>query len=430
MNTEKSGVLGDIAAHIPDQRILRDPDVVSLLSHGEAGRAPIGVPLAAVRAESSAEVQKIVHACHRNGVHFIVRGATTGFSAGATAVDGCVVIALDRLNRIVEIDPVERLAVVQPGIVNDDLRAAVAAHDLWCPPHPAVSPWSTTGGALATHAGGVCCEKYGATRDHVLGLEMVTVTGELVRLGGRTAKDVEGYDLVGMLMGSETMLGVVTEVTLRLRPRPMPAITVTGYFSSIVDAGRAVRAAVAARLAPDTFELVDRHCLRAVDAWKKMGLSADADVILLARLNEPGAAGQLAAERMLACFEEVGATWAACSTDEVEAEALLAAMRLAYPALERLGLILTEDVSVPIVQVPKMLERIERTAERHRITIANIAHAGDGALHPLLITDPGDEAARARAQAALDDISADALALGGTVVGEHTVGRFEDRLPA
>uniref|UniRef100_A0AAU2AJI0 FAD-binding protein n=1 Tax=Streptomyces sp. NBC_00093 TaxID=2975649 RepID=A0AAU2AJI0_9ACTN len=405
-----------------DERILRDPDVVSGLSHDEAEWAPVGVPLAVVRAESSADVQEVVRACHRHRVPVVARGAGTGLSGGANAVDGCVVVALDRMDRIVEIDPLERLAVVQPGVVNDDLRAAAAEHGLWYPPDPASSPWSTIGGNVATNAGGLCCVKYGVTRDYVLALEMVTGTGELVRLGRRTAKGVAGYDLVGLVVGSEGTLGVVTEVTVRLRPLPPPAITVAGYFSSIVDAGRAVLATAAAGLTPAALELVDRHCLRAVDAWKNMGLSVDADVILLARLDEPGAAGQTAADQTLACFEGAGATWAACSTDETEAEALFAARRLAYPALERLGPVLTEDVCVPKAQVPTMLERIERTAERHRITIANIAHAGDGNLHPLLITEPGDEAARTRAQAAFDDIIADALALGGTVTGEHGVG--------
>ncbi|WP_219413824.1 FAD-binding oxidoreductase [Pseudonocardia nigra] len=413
-------VLAEIAAHVPEQRILRDPDVVSSLSHDEAEWAPVGAALAVVRVTSAEETREVVAACHRHGVPVVARGAGTGLSGGANAVDGGIVLAMDRMSRIVEIDPVERLAVVEPGVVNDDLRAAAAAQGLWYPPDPASSPWSTIGGNVATNAGGLCCVKYGVTRDYVLGLQMATGTGELVRLGRRTAKGVAGYDLAGLVVGSEGTLGVVTEVTVRLRPLPPPAITVVGYFASVIDAGRAVAASAAAGLTPAALELVDRHCLRAVDAWKNMGLSVDADVVLLARLDEPGPAGEQAAERMLACFE--GATWAARSTDEAEAEALFAARRLAYPALERLGPVLTEDVCVPTARVPEMLARIEATAERHRTTIANIAHAGDGNLHPLLITEPGDDAARVRAQAAFDDIVADALALDGTVTGEHGIG--------
>ncbi|GAA4545387.1 FAD-binding oxidoreductase [Pseudonocardia xishanensis] len=407
---------------LPAERVLTDPDVTSSLAHDEAEWAPAGRPLAVVRAITPEEVQAVVRACFAHSVPVVARGAGTGLSGGANAVDGCVVLALDRMDRVLEIDPLERLAVVQPGVVNDDLRAAVAEEGLWYPPDPASSPWSTIGGNVATNAGGLCCVKYGVTRDYVLGLQVVTGTGELVRLGRRTAKGVAGYDLAGLMVGSEGTLGIVTEVTVKLRPLPPPAITVAGYFSSIVDAGEAVAASAAAGLTPAALELVDKHCLEAVDDWRNMGLSVEAEVVLLARLDEPGAAGERAAARMVECFEGAGATFAVQSTDEAESEALFAARRLAYPALERLGPVLTEDVCVPKAQVPEMLARIERTAQRHSITIANIAHAGDGNLHPLLIVDHGDEAARARAQRAFDQIVADALALGGTVTGEHGVG--------
>jgi glycolate oxidase len=415
-------VLAEITAEVPAERVLRDPAVLASFRHDEAEWAPVGTPLAVVRAASSPEVAAVVRACHRHRVPVVARGAGTGLSGGANAIDGCVVVALDRMDRILEIEPVERLAVVQAGVINDHLRAAVAEHGLWYPPDPASSPWSTIGGNVATNAGGVCCVKYGVTRDYVLGLEVVTGTGELVRLGRRTAKGVAGYDLVGLMVGSEGTLGIVTEVTVRLRPAAPPARTVAGYFSSIVDAGTAVRAIAEAGLTPAALELVDRHCLRAVDDWKNMGLSVDADVVLLGRIDDPDTAGQTAVTAMLRCFEGAGATWAAASTDEAEAEALFAARRLAYPALERLGPVLTEDVCVPKSAVPEMLARIERTAERHDTTIANIAHAGDGNLHPLLITPRDDDAARIRAQAAFRDIIADALALGGTVTGEHGIG--------
>ena len=192
----------------------------------------------------------------------------------------------------------------------------------------------------------------------------------------------------------------------RLRDAVRPLVVDLGYGSSAVT----------------TLELVDRHCLAAVDAWKNMGLSVDAEVVLLGRTDAPGAAGEAEAARMLACFEGAGASWAAASTDEQESEALFAARRLAYPALERLGPVLTEDVCVPKAAVPEMLARIEATAARTDVLIANIAHAGDGNLHPLLITPPGDTAARERAQVAFTQIMRDAVALGGTVTGEHGIG--------
>jgi len=407
---------------LPEGRLVLDPDVMRGYSHDQASWAEHALPDVVVRPRDATEVQTVVRLCVEHRTPLVTRGAGTGLSGGANAVAGCVVLVLDRLNAIKEINPLERLAVVEPGVVNDDLRAACAEQGLWYPPDPASSASSTIGGNVATNAGGLCCVKYGVTRDYVLGMQIVTGLGDLVRLGRRTAKGVAGYDLAGLMVGSEGTLGVITEVTVRLRPLREPERTVAGYFDSIVDAGRAVSAVAASGITPSALELIDRHCLEAVDAWKNMGLSIDANVVLLGRTDAPGVAGEQEAAAMLDCFTAAGASWAAQSNDPEEADALFAARRLAYPALERLGPVLTEDVCVPKSQVSEMLERIERTALRHDITIANVAHAGDGNLHPLLITPLGDEGVRKRAQAAFDDIISDALALGGTVTGEHGIG--------
>jgi glycolate oxidase len=415
-------VVAALAAALPSEALIVDRDVTRSLSHDEAEWAPVGEPLALVRATSSDHVAAAVRVCAKFGVPVTARGAGTGLSGGANAIDGGVIIALDRLDRILKIDPLERLAVVQAGVINDELRAAAAEQSLWYPPDPASSPWSTIGGNIATNAGGVCCVKYGVTKDYVLALEVVTGTGALVRLGRMTAKGVAGYDLVGLMVGSEGTLGIITEATVRLKPLPAAPRTVVGYFSSIVDAGEAARAVARAGIIPSALELVDRHCLAAVDKWKNVGLSVEAEVVLLGRIDDPGATGDDRADQMLACFEAGGATWAARSSDEEEAEALFAARRLAYPALERLGPVLTEDVCVPIAAVPEMLARIEQIASRHDFLIASIAHIGDGNLHPLLIAEPGDTAARDRAKIAFEEILTAALELGGTVTGEHGVG--------
>jgi glycolate dehydrogenase FAD-linked subunit len=420
-------IVHDIADRVPAHRIVTDPDVMAGLSRDQGFGAPAGMPLAVVRAESTQEILDVVRACIRHRVPIVPRGAGTGLSGGANAIDGCVVLALDRMNRVLRIDPMERLAVVQPGVVNDHLRAAAAEKGLWYPPDPASSPWSTIGGNVATNAGGICCVKYGVTRDYVLALEMVTGTGELVRLGRHTAKGVAGYDLTSLVVGAEGTLGVVTEVTVRLRPLPPPARSIAGYFQSVIDAGVAVRNVAEAGLTPSALELIDRHCLAAVDSWKNMGLSVDANVILLGRIDDPAPAGDEQAARMVDCFAAAGATWAAQSTDEAEADAMFAARRLAYPALERLGPVVTEDVCVPKGQVPEMLARIEAAARRHGIIIANIAHAGDGNLHPLLVAQTGDDDERHRTELAFEEIITDAIALGGTVTGEHGVGLLKRR---
>ena len=417
-----SPVLADLLRRLPADRVLTDPDLMARYLHDEAEWAPYGKAVAVVRARHTADVRDVVRACAAHRTPLVPRGAGTGLSGGANALEGCVILSTEAMNRIVEIDAAERLAVVQPGVVNDDLRAAAAAEGLWYPPDPASSPWSTIGGNVATNAGGVCCVKYGVTRDYVLAVEVVTGAGDVVALGRRTAKGVVGYDLCGLLVGSEGTLGVVTEITVRLRGARLPERTVVGYFDTLVAAGEAVSEVTRAGIVPSALELVDRHCLRAVDEWKHMGLADGGNVLLLGRTDAPGTAGEDEADLMVACFAAAGATWTARSTDQREADALFAARRLAYPALERLGPVLTEDVCVPRTRVPEMLARIDAAAGRHGIRIANVAHAGDGNLHPLIITPPGDEDARVRAQRAFERIIADALDLGGTVTGEHGVG--------
>jgi len=407
---------------LPADRLIIDPDVTATYAHDEAEWAPHVPPAAVVRARSAEDVQQVVLICLDAGVPVVTRGAGTGLSGGANAVDGCVVVSLEAMDAILRIDELERCAVVQPGVVNDHLRAAAAEKGLWYPPDPASSPWSTIGGNVATNAGGLCCVKYGVTADYVMGMQVVTGSGDIVRLGRTTAKGVAGYSLAALMVGSEGTLGIITEVTVKLRPAQGPQRTVAGYFDSLVDAGRAVENVAAAGLTPSALELVDRQCLLAVDAWKKMGLAVDANAVLLGRVDTADPAGQQEAHLMRRCFDSAGASWSAVSTDQEEAEALFAARRLAYPAMERLGPVLTEDVCVPKRHVAEMLARIEKIGARHGITIANVAHAGDGNLHPLLITAHGDEDARRRAQVAFAEIIDAALELGGTVTGEHGVG--------
>ncbi|WP_307834267.1 FAD-binding oxidoreductase [Paractinoplanes lichenicola] len=405
--------------------VIDDPDVLESLSHDDAEWAPYGRPVGAVRPLTTADVQEVVAFCAERQIPIVPRGAGTGLSGGANAVDGAMILDLSKMNRIVEIDTENLTATVQPGVINDDLKKAVAEHGLWYPPDPASAPWSTIGGNVSTNAGGLCCLKYGVTRDYVLGLEAVVggpagAYGTVVKLGRRTTKGVAGYDLAGLFTGSEGTFGVITEITVRLRParREAPR-TVVGAFGSVVAAGEAVAAVTRAGLVPAALELLDRTCLRAVEEWKHLGLEADAAALLLAQLDTPG---DEEATAVAGVFRAAGALWAEQSTDEIEAEALFAARRLAYPALERLSPVLTEDICVPRSKVPQMLASIEEIAARHGSTIATIAHAGDGNLHPLILAPAGDEQAKRAAQAAFEDMLAAAIALGGTVTGEHGVG--------
>jgi len=417
-------VVAELVEALPQRRVLTDPDTVRSYLHDEAEWAPYEEAIAVVRPESTEEVAAVVRVCARHRVPVVPRGAGTGLSGGANAVAGCVVLTTEKMNAILEINPAERLAVVQPGVVNDTLRAAAREQGLWYPPDPASAPWSTIGGNVATNAGGLCCVKYGVTRDYVIALEVVTATGEVLRLGRRTAKGVAGYDLVGLMVGSEGTLGVITEVTVKLRPmRTTQPRTVVGFFDTLEAAGDAVSRVTAAGLQPAAFELIDQFSLKAVNAWKHAGLPEDSAALLLAQTDLPEPAASIEADAILAEFTAAGASDAVQSTDPVEAEALFDARRQVYPALEQLGqAMLTEDVCLPRQKLAEMIARIVEIGERRGVQIATVAHAGDGNLHPLMLTPHGDEEARQRSEAAFADIISAALELGGTVTGEHGVG--------
>jgi glycolate oxidase len=419
--------LGGLSRRLPAGRLITDPEILGSYAHDEAEQAQYELPAAAARPGDAGEVATIVQYCAERGIPIVARGAGTGLSGGANAVRGCIVISFEAMNKIVKIDPNERLAVVQPGVVNNDLRQACAEQGLWYPPDPASAPWSTIGGNVSTNAGGICCVKYGVTRDYVLGIEAVVGRGELLRLGRRTAKCAAGYDLAGLFVGSGGTLGVITEITLRLRSARPAERTIVGYFDQLETAGRAAAAIWASGVVPSALELVDRYCLRAVDEWKSMGLMDAGNVALLARSDAPGETGEAEADTILECFNKAGATWSARSTDEYEAEALFAARRLVYPALERLGSVLGEDICVPRMMVAEMLAYVERIASEYGIYIASLAHIGDGNLHPMVVVPKDNPAISKLAHAAFAKIIDAALAMGGTVSGEHGVGLVKKR---
>ena len=262
------------------------------------------------------------------------------------------------------------------------------------------------------------------TRDYVLGMTVVLADGEVVRLGRRTAKGATGYDLTALMVGSEGTLGIITELTLSSSCRSAAGEerAVVGSFPSLEAAGVAVAAISAAGIIPSALELIDEMCLRAVDEWQSLGLPHGVAALLLSTVDEPGEAGAAAAASVARLMTDAGALAVDQAVDPAEIERLFLARRLAYPALERLGPVLTEDICVPRTAVPEMLGRIRDTAAAHDVVIATIAHAGDGNLHPLIIAPEGDDAAKERAKLAFDRIVEDCRALGGTVTGEHGVG--------
>ncbi len=402
---------------ITDEELLRPYECDGLSAYRR-------LPLAVALPEDEAQVVAILAACHRAGVPIVPRGAGTGLSGGAAGIEGALTISFTRMNRILEIDHGNLTVSVQPGVVNADLKAAVAAEGLFYAPDPASYESCTIGGNLATNAGGLCCVKYGVTRDAVLDLEIVTAAGKIVRLGGKNVKDVAGYGLMPLIVGSQGTLALITEATLRLRAAPAPRTTLLAFFPTVDAAGDAVAAMTAGGLVPVTLELMDQFTVRAVDDVHHLGLDRDAAAMLLVESDLPGPAGLAEMEAAEAACQAAGASMVLRAADPVEADWLRQGRRLAYRALEAIGAARMEDIGVPRSRIPEMLRAIGDVAAAHNVTIGTFGHAGDGNLHPTFVVGPGEPEAVAleRITAAKAALYEAVLALGGTVTAEHGIG--------
>lgn len=401
--------------------ISTDPDVLEGYRRDAAAYevVPAGMPLALVRPRTTAEVRMAVQAAGRHGVSIVPRGAGTGLSGGANALDGCLILCTERMTRIIDLDCDSLTATVQAGVVNAELSRAVVSEGLRYAPDPASWEQSTIGGNVATNAGGLCCLKYGVTRDSLLGVEAVLADGSVVRAGRRTRKGVAGYDLTGLLCGSEGTLAIITEATVRLQVRPGLATAMAASFSTLRDAAESI-VRIVRRSRPSLLEIIDHATVAAVERFQPMDLDADAAAMVFAQSDEAG--GRIEAEWMARCCKESGASIAVTSEDEAEGRMLLAARRLAYPALERSGSTLLDDVAVPLAAVSALIDGVERIASTHGVQIATFGHAGDGNMHPTIVYDRTDAEESARALRAFDAIIRLAVDLGGTITGEHGVG--------
>jgi len=416
--------IDELAAALPAGRVISDADAVEAYRRDEARLVEAGHPLGVVLASHLDDVVETMRWATRHRVPVVARGAGTGLAGGAAATDGCVVLSLARMNAILTVNADDQLAVVEPGVINADLQKAAHAVGLMFAPDPASFETSTIGGNIATNAGGLRCVKYGVTRESVLGLQVVLADGRVLTTGHRTVKGVAGYDLTALFVGSEGTLGIVTQATVKLRPRPSTdPVTVVGVFASLPAAGAAVNDVMRAGLQPSLLELMDNTTIRAVEDWKHAGLDTNAAAMLIAQVDvdaprEPA----LAIEK---AFTDAGATYTTVSSDAIEAAELLGVRRMTHWAIERLGLILTEDVAVPRSKLAQMLQRIEDIAREHDVVIATVGHAGDGNLHPSIVVDSD------RAWPAAEAVYTAALEFGGTITGEHGVGSLKrDWLPA
>ncbi|MCB1291537.1 MAG: FAD-binding protein [Mycobacterium sp.] len=415
--------LAELVAELPDGVVVTDPAILASYRQDRAADPAAGMPLALVRPTKTEEVQTVLRWATAHRVPVVPRGAGSGLSGGATAVDGGIVLSTEKMREIT-VDPVTRTAVVQPGLLNAEVKKAVAEQGLWYPPDPSSYEICSIGGNVATNAGGLCCVKYGVTTDYVLGLQVVLADGTAVRLGGPRLKDVAGLSLTKLFVGSEGTLGVVTEATLRLLPPQHASATVVATFDS-VEAAAASVVTITGRIRPSMLEFMDSVAINAVEDTLRMGLDRDAAAMMVAASDDRGAAGAEDAEFMASVFTEAGATECFSTADPVEGEAFVAARRYAIPAVEAKGSLLLEDVGVPLPALADLVAGVAKIAAEADLTISVIAHAGDGNTHPLIVYDPADAAMTARAEKAFGDIMDLAVGLGGTITGEHGVGRLK-----
>ena len=416
-------VLDGLISNLPDGMVVTDPAVTEGYRQDRAFDPSAGKPLAVVRPLRTEEVQTVLRWATANRVPVVPRGAGSGLSGGATALDGGIVLSTEKMREI-SVDPVTRTAVCQPGLFNAEVKAAVGEYGLWYPPDPSSYEICSIGGNIATNAGGLCCVKYGVTTDYVLGMQVVLADGTAVRLGGPRLKDVAGLSLTKLFVGSEGTLGVITEVTLRLLPAQNVSSVVVATFAT-VDAAVDAVLGVSARLRPSMLEFMDAVAINAVEDTLRMDLDRGAAAMLVAGSDERGRASGEDAEVMAAVFAENGATEVFSTDDPDEGEAFVAARRFCIPAVEKKGSLLLEDVGVPLSALGELVTGIARIAVERDLMISVIAHAGDGNTHPLIVYDPADAAMAERAHLAFGEIMDLAVGLGGTITGEHGVGRLK-----
>lgn len=418
----------DALARFPGARA--DADALARARTDRSGTPGTADPFVVVRAGSVDEVRAVLAWAHEHRVPVVPRGAGTGLAGGAVA-DGALVLDVAGMRRVVRIDPVEELAVVEPGVLTADLDAAAAEHDLMYAPDPASAAISTIGGNIATNAGGMRCVKHGVTRDAVLGLEVVLADGRLVRTGRATAKGVVGYDLTSLVVGSEGTLGVVVGATLRLRPRTRTGGTVLATYPDVETAARACSRVGSARLRPSLLELVDAATLAAVADHTGTAALASAGAAVVAQTDGADRGTAAAELTAVAAVLRDGADTLEQSDDPVRSAELLTARRLALPAIEARAHALIEDICVPRARLADAVRGIERIAAATGVPIYTFAHAGDGNLHPIVTWPRAEDAAVSGAvrPAAVDDaagrIFALAVELGGTLSGEHGVGTLK-----
>jgi glycolate oxidase len=380
-------------------------------------------PGCGVWAETAEQISEILNTANREKIPVIPRGAGTGLSGMAVPAKGSIVLDLNRMNKILQISIEDRLAVVQPGVIYADLEKALAPHGFFFPPDPASGQVCTLGGNVATNAGGVRGAKYGTTRDYVLALQVVLPDGRIMRTGSRAIKSVSGYDLTRLFVGSEGTLGVVTEITLKINPKPTATSTARATFDDLEDAGRAVSEIMYSGIIPSVLEILGKHTILAINQNTDLDLPEVDAMLLVETDGYTGEETEYQMQRVIEVFQRNRPKEIKQAGSEAEAADLWKARKSAYAVLARIKThFVLEDVTVPMAKVADLLKGVEAIAEKHEIQIATFGHAGDGNLHPQILYDGYDPEQVEKMEAASADLFKLAIELGGTLTGEHGIG--------
>lgn len=405
----------------PDRVLSKDEDI---LPYSFDGTAALKVkPGAVVFPHSGGEVAAAVKLAREARVPVVTRGSGTGLSGGSVPLEGCLVICLAQMDKILEIDERNLTLRAQSGVITKEIDDAAARLGLFYPPDPGSMKISTIGGNVAENSGGLRGLKYGVTRDYVMGLEVVLPDGTLTRLGNKCVKDVAGYSMKDLFIGSEGTLGIITEVMLKLLPKPKARRTMLALYDSMEDAAQTISAIIAARIIPCTLEFLDRMTVGCVEDYARIGLPTEVEAVVLMETDGHPAVVEEEAAQMMELARSHGAREVRAAADDAEATRLATARRSAFSALARKRpTTILEDVTVPRTELAHMVKFIREVAEKHRLMVGTFGHLGDGNLHPTFLTNERDTEEMHRVEAALEEIVAETIRLGGTVTGEHGVG--------
>lgn len=422
----KPSILRELGDIVGAQWVRDEPE--DLLCYAYDSTFEENLPDVVVSPATTEEVSRVLQVAHREVISVVPRGMGSGLAGGSIPSRGGIALNLTRMNRILEIDRVNMVAVVQAGVVTADLQDVVAKEGLYYPPDPSSQRQSTIGGNIACNAGGAHCLKYGVTSDYVMGLEVVLADGRLLRTGGKTIKNVVGYNLAQLFVGSEGTLGVITEATLKLIPPPQAKRTAMAVFPLLVDASRAVTKILGAGIVPVAMEVIDDTAIATVEDYKQMGLPLDVEAILILETDGDEDQAEREIKKIAALCRQAGAREVHVAADEAEGLELMTARKSVSPSLVRrrpnkLG----EDISVPRSALPEVVTRIKAISQRYNLPIPVFGHIGDGNLHPNILFDLRDEEEFARVEQAAEAIFEAAIDLGGALSGEHGVGMLKRR---